>query len=319
MITVPLPNWSAFGNYRGILRNDLLVEAQFSERRYKFDGFGGTSQNLNDSPIFTLTQAAGHYNAPYFDATDPEERNNRQLTGNLTYFLNSENRGRHEIKVGYEWFRSQQTGGNSQSSTGYVINTDYLEDATGNPALDAQGRLIPVFVPGETYHDNWVPVRGAVLNVDNNSIFAQDHLVINSHWSADLGFRYERVRSEASGNIVGVDTDTWVPRLAAAYDVQGNGKHVLHATYGWYSGRYNEAQVGSNSNVANPDYVGGVYVGPPGQGRNFAPGFDPANYEIFGASFPTQKRLLRGGPFICAREGIHRLVRPRPLRRTRLG
>ena len=92
-----------------------------SKRHFKFDGFGGTSQDLVDSPIFTLTQALGHYNAPYFDATDPEERNNQQLTGNVTSFLNTENRGRHELKVGYEWFRSQRTGGNSQSSTGYVI------------------------------------------------------------------------------------------------------------------------------------------------------------------------------------------------------
>ena len=60
--------------------------------------------------------------------------------------------------------------------------------------------------------------------------------MINNHWSADLGFRYERVRSEATGGIVGVDTDTFVPRLAAAYDVQGNGKHVFHVTYGHYCG-----------------------------------------------------------------------------------
>ena len=44
LITVPIPNWSAFGNYRGILRNDLLVEAQYSERKFKFDGFGGTAR-----------------------------------------------------------------------------------------------------------------------------------------------------------------------------------------------------------------------------------------------------------------------------------
>ena len=138
-------------NYRGILRNDLLVEAQYSKRHFKFDGFGGTSQNLVDSPIFTLTQAPGHYNAPYFDATDPEERNNQQLTGNVTYFANTENRGRHEVKVGYEWFRSQRTGGNSQSSTGYVFDADYVEDASGTVVLDSQGYMIPVFVPGETY------------------------------------------------------------------------------------------------------------------------------------------------------------------------
>jgi outer membrane receptor protein involved in Fe transport len=283
-----LPNWYTYGNYRGILRNNLLVEAQFSQRKYQFKDSGGSLTDIVNSPIITLTQTLGHYNAQYFDANDPENRNNRQLTGNLTYFLNTPNAGRHEFKAGYEFFRSQRTGGNSQSATGYVFDADYATDSAGNPIFDAQGYLLPVFVPGETLIENWLPTRGATLNVDNNAIFAQDHIVINNRWSADVGFRYERVRSEATGGIVGVDTDTFVPRLAAAYDVQGNGKHIIHATYGWYSGRYNEAQIGNNNNVGNPDLLLGVYAGPPGQGRSFAPGFSPTNYETVFGQFPTK-------------------------------
>ncbi len=293
--TRTLPNWFAYGNYRGILRNDLLVEAQFSQRKFQFQDSGGSLTDIVNSPIITLSQTLGHYNAQYFDATDPENRNNQQLTGNLTYFRNTERAGRHEIKVGYEWFRSQRTGGNSQSATGYVFDADYATDAGGSPIFDTQGYLMPVFVPGETLIENWLPVRGAELNVDNNSIFAQDHVVINNRWSADLGFRFERVRSEATGGIVGVDTDTWVPRLATAYDVQGNGKHIFHVTYGWYAGRYNEAQVGNNNNVGNPNLLLGVYDGPAGQGRNFAPGFNPANYVTVLGQFPTQNVFFEDG------------------------
>ncbi len=146
---------------------------------------------------------------------------------------------------------------------------------------------MPVFQPGVTQLENWLPVRGATLNVDNNSIYVQDHWTINPKLSADYGFRYERVRSEATGGIVGVDTNTLVPRLALGYDVKGDGKHVVHVTYGHYSGRYNEAQIGGNSNVANPDETVGIYNGPAGVGRNFAPGLDPANYPIVFGSFPT--------------------------------
>ena len=71
------------------------------------------------------------YNAPYFDATDPESRNNRQLTGSLTYFW--QRAGGHEIKGGYEFFRSQRTGGDSQSSTGYVFDADYLDRCRRQP------------------------------------------------------------------------------------------------------------------------------------------------------------------------------------------
>jgi len=294
-----LPNWFTYYNYRGILRNNLLVEAQYSQRKFQFKDAGGTLTNIVDSPFFSLNQlvsgTTAQYNAEYFDASDPENRNNQQITGNLTYFMNHQRTGRHEFKVGYEWFRSQRTGGNSQSATGYVFDSDFLEDAAGSPVYDAQGRIVPVFVPGESLIENWLPVKGAQLNVDNNSVYAQDHIVVNSHWSADLGFRYERVRSAATGNIVGVDTDTWVPRLAAAYDVKGNGKHILHVTYGWYAGRYNEAQVGNNNNVGNPDLLLGVYTGPAGQGRGFADGFNPANYETVLGQFPTRNIFFEPG------------------------
>ncbi|MQA29313.1 MAG: TonB-dependent receptor plug domain-containing protein [Luteitalea sp.] len=286
------PNWYVFSNYRGVLRNNILADAQFSERRFEFAGGGGTSTSIIDSPFYSPALGVV-YNAPYFDATDPEQRNNRQFAASLTSFFDG--RGRHEMKGGYEFFRSQNTGGNSQSSTNYVFNVDYLTDASGGPVFDASNRLIPVWVPGETQIENWVAVRGAKLNVNNHSIYVQDHWTVNRHVSADLGFRYERVRSVATGNIIGVDTDTIVPRLALAYDVDGNGRFILHATYGHYAGRYNENQIGANTNVGTPDFLGGTYTGPAGQGRDFAAGLNPSNYDIPQGSFPTANVSIADG------------------------
>jgi hypothetical protein len=292
LTTQKYPNWYGFANYRGVLRNNLLAEAQYSERRFEFSGGGGTSTNIIDSPIFSPALGV-IYNAPYFDATDPEQRNNRQFAASVTSFF--EGRGRHEVKGGYEFFRSQNRGGNSQSATNYVFDTDFLTDASGAPVFDASNRLIPVWVPGETQIENWVAVRGATLNVNNNSLYAQDHWTVNRHISADLGFRYERVRSVATGNIIGVDTDTIVPRLALAYDVNGNGRFILHTTYGHYAGRYNEAQIGANTNVGTPDFLGGTYIGPAGEGRDFAAALDPANYDITQGSFPTANVFVAKG------------------------
>jgi hypothetical protein len=286
------PNWYAFGNYRGVLRNNLLAEAQYSERRFEFAGGGGTSQDIIDSPFYSPSVGV-IYNAPYFDATDPEQRNNRQFTGNVTSFI--ERAGRHEVKAGYEYFRSQNIGGNSQSSTDWVYYVDYLTDAAGAPVLDSTGRPQPVWSPGETFGQHWLPQRGATLNVNNNSIYARDHWTVNRHVTADAGFRYERVRSEATGGIIGVDTDTIVPRLALAYDVGGDGRVIVHTTYGHYAGRYNEAQIGANSNVGNPDLILGIYEGPLGVGRTFSAGLDPANYETATAVFPTANVFMASG------------------------
>ena len=163
-------------------KNNLLIEAQYSERRYQFTGDGGTSTNIIDSPFLSVQQCQCLYNAPYFDATDPEHRNNRQLTGSATDYWDLA--GRHETKGGYEWFRSQRTGGNSQSSTSYVFNADFVTDANGAPVLDSTGRAIPTFVPGITSVDYFPATRGGTMNIDNNSLYLQDHWTIGSDTTA---------------------------------------------------------------------------------------------------------------------------------------
>jgi hypothetical protein len=286
------PNSSYFTTYHGLLKDNLLVEAQYSQRTFQFVNVGGSSTSIVESPFFTLGSGR-HYNAPYFDVTDPESRNNHQLAGAVTYFFQAS--GRHEVKGGYEFFRSQLTGGSSQSPTGYVFDSDYLTAGGGRPVYDSSNHLIPLFVPGDSQIEHWFPDRGAVLNVDTNSFYAQDYWAINDRVSADLGLRYERVRSEATGNLTGVDTGTIVPRLALGWDIRGNGKQIAHVTYSHYSGSYNEAQIGGNNHVGNPDVLFGIYAGPRGQGRSFAPGFNPANYVIVDGRFPTANVSMAPG------------------------
>jgi hypothetical protein len=277
--TVSMPNWYYFTNYRGVVNHKLLVEAQFSERNWKALG-GGTGTTILDSPF--LSQSTFNlYNAPYFDGTDPEQRNNRQLTGSVTRSWDLA--GLHDTKGGYEWFRSQRTGGGGQSPTSYVFFTDFLTNAAG-PVLDATGRPIPVFVPGTSVLQYYPAIQGATLNNDSNSLYLQDHWTINNRWSADLGARYEHVRAASTGSIVSIDNNRIVPRLATAYDVKGDGNHIVHVTYGQYSGRYNEAQIGKNSPVGNAPEIDSVYQGPAGQGYSFAPGVNVANYPINAAN-----------------------------------
>jgi hypothetical protein len=278
------PNSIVGGTWRGLMRNRYFAEAGYSQRTFAFENEGGTSPDIINSPIIGLSQLV-HYNAPYFDATDPENRDNRQVFGSISTSV--QGAGRHDLKAGYEWFRSHRTGGNSQSSTNFVFDADYASDAAGLPLMDPNGFLIPVFTPDKTLIEHWIPVRGATMNVDTHSLYLQDHWAMGRHVSTDLGVRFEKVRSEATGGILGVDTNTIVPRLAVAFDPKGDGHVVFHATYGHYAGKYNETLIGGNNNVGNPDLLLGVYTGPAGQGRNFAPGFDPANYETVFGRFPT--------------------------------
>ncbi len=288
------PNDRFVANYRGVLSPRLFADLRFSRKTFGFRDAGGTSQNLVDSPIIGLSQLV-HYNANYFDATDPEDRNNYQVAGSLSYFLSTGNLGSHDVKGGFEVFNSNRTGGNSQSSTGYVIIADYLEDANGDPVFDANGRFIPVFAPGAAYNENWLATRGAQLDIRTTSFYLQDTWRATQNLTFDVGTRYERVRGTATGGLQPVNTDTWVPRLAGTYDLNGDGRYVVQATYAWYAGKYSESQFGGNTDVGNPALVEGEYVGPVGQGRDFAPGFDPANYVTYNGSFPTANVFFESG------------------------
>lgn len=286
-------------NYSGVLSNNMFAEARYSEKVFTFVNIGGTSTAIVDSPMRSSSarfpgNVAGTFNAPYFDATDPEDRNNDQLSGSLSYFLTSDRLGSHDIKVGAERFTVTRTGGNGQSATDYVFYTGYAVNGS-TPVLDANGRLIPVFRQVATRLGWWVPTRGAQLDITTDSFFINDRWDVNDRLTLNLGIRHEIVESEATGGIVGVDTDTTVPRLGLSYDPLGNGKYKIDVTYAEYAGRYNPAIIGGNSPVGSPALLYGYYVGPEGQGRDFAPGFDPNNYVFFYASVPTQNTFFDDG------------------------
>lgn len=283
-------------NYKGVLGPKLLAELQYSRKKHRSEGVGGTSTDLHDSPFISLVPDVYNYNAPYFDATDPEDRNNQQIAGSLAWFMTTPTMGSHDIKGGFEVFTSTNAGGNSQSATNFVFWTNYLTDVEGRPVLDAQSRFIPVFDPEVTFVQNWLARRGSELDIRTSSFYVHDRWAANKHWSFDLGLRYERVRSETSQDLLGLDTDTIVPRLAASFDPTGTGTWVFQTTYAHYAGRYSEAQFGENTNVGNPDRVTMVYVGPPGVGHSFAPGFDFARaYVVVDGEFNAANVKLEDG------------------------
>ncbi|HXG90224.1 MAG TPA: TonB-dependent receptor [Vicinamibacterales bacterium] len=281
------PNDRWVGSYRGVLGSRAFVDLRYSQKKFGFRGSGGSDTNIVNSPFITLTQTLSHFNGNYFDATDPEDRNNKQLAGSVSYFLTTGSLGSHDLKSGFEVYQGNRTGGNSQTATGFVFIADYLAGAGDVPVLDANGRLIPRFVTGASQAQNWLPTRGANLDIRTTSVYLQDHWQATQHLTLDVGTRFEMVKSDATGDIVGVDASSIVPRLAATFDPKANGRLVLQATYAHYAGKYSEAQFGRNTAVGNPSLLSSIYRGPTGQGRDFAPGFDPANYEIFNGSFPT--------------------------------
>src|SRR6185436_5259814 len=132
-------------------------------------------------------------------------------SASLSYFLSTSSLGRHDLKGGFENYTSSRTGGNSQSATGYVFRADPVA-AGGQPIRDAQGRIMPNFVPGVSRIENWISLQGAEFN---------------------LGVRYEGHDTDATqAEVRSISSSAIVPRLGATFDVKGDGDWILQATYG---------------------------------------------------------------------------------------
>jgi hypothetical protein len=280
------------GSYNGVLGGRAFLNVQASRKYNALIGQGGSDTNIFASPI--LTRGGGgvpvqlHYNGNYFDATDPEERNNNQVSGSLAYFLTTSSFGTHDLKTGADYYTTSRTGGNSQSATNYVFLANYLLAANGGPAFDAAGRIIPVFTPNFSAVQNWIATRGAEIDVKTLALFLQDNWAVNRRLTVNAGLRMENANSHATGDIDAVKATVWTPRLAATWNVDGSGQTIVQASYAHYAGKVSELQAGRNSVVGNPAVLQLRYTGPAGQGRDFAPGFDIANYTLLeGANFPS--------------------------------
>lgn len=278
-------------SYNGVFGNSLFGEARYSEKHFGFRGLGGRGTNPADSPFNSYGVLPGTifgtYNAPYFDASDPEDRDHEQWYGALSYFLSTESAGSHDIKGGVEIFTDIGVGGNSQTSTGLNPTTDWRVDAAGNPITDADGNLVAHWIPYYyTFMYYWVPTRGAKNELETSSLFINDRWNLNANWSFNIGARFEKVKSTSGSGIPEISSDSIVPRLAASFDPRGDGKYKFDATYSEYAGRAAANQFGAAGAAGNPAVALGIYTGPEGFGNDFAPGFDLDNYIWFDFSDP---------------------------------
>jgi hypothetical protein len=286
-----LPNERWAVSWNGLFASSFFAELKYSEKTFGFRDLGGTSRIITDSPFLTTNQTL-QYNAPYFDSTDPEDRDNQNLAIVVSYFADSRAGGSHDIRVGFDDYRTLRSGGGSASSTGYVFFADFVRDGEGRPAVDENGRYIPSFVPGTTRLMQYLPLRGAQSETTVRSLFVSDRWSLNRYVTFDLGARYEQVSGKATGAITTVDADRLMPRLAASWDIHGDARRKIDVTFAQYSGKFTEGQSGVITNVANPSSLTMLYEGPAGEGVGFAPGFDPANYRITTGRFPRENVRL---------------------------
>lgn len=224
-------------SYNGILSDRLFVEGLHSRREFSFIGGGCRFTDLIRG---TLIQDRSRGNARFNCATfrrpkdQPEQRDNRYYLLKGSYFLATPAFGTHDLRVGLEHFGEKRVVNNYQTGSDYRISAP--------TAIIRGSQIFPSFPTGTGTRIQWQPILVPTKGADykTKSAFVNDVLHLRDRWSFNLGLRYDKndARDAAGSKIA--DDGTWSPRLAAHYDIRGNGRWIVTASYGKYADKLSE-------------------------------------------------------------------------------
>ncbi len=219
----PTP-WKA--EYQWMVNNHMMVNAMYGDSSYRAlwrpqDGsdIAGNSMTLDINSSLQTGPAAL--------ARNPNV--NHQVNASMNYFPTQTLAGRHELKVGFQYYIS-------------IYGVDYPDMVSGN--------YTRLFDRGAAYRIR-VEDRPVVADskLNNPNVFVSDTWRVNDRVTANLGIRFEhhdlfsrggtKTASQFGTPATFGDMDilTWngiAPRLGAAWDIRGDGRTLLKGQWGRY-------------------------------------------------------------------------------------
>lgn len=256
LTTRELPQNLISAHYTGTYGSRLVLEGQFSMRKFTFEHDGGLSRDLIKGTLLEDQQTGANWWAPAFCGVClNEQRDNNDFLVKGSYFMTGK-RGAHDVTFGYDLFNDKLKGDNHQSGSDYHVWT-----TTSTIQNDV---VYPVIAGDDSTWIIWWPIRATSqgTNFRTHSLFVNDAWRMDSHWSFNLGLRYDKNQGDdASGQKVANDSAV-SPRVGAIFDPAGNGKLTFNVSYG----RYVAAVANNIANAAapngTPSIIGFFYEGP---------------------------------------------------------
>ena len=256
------PSWVYKGGWNGTVSDRLYLEARWGDFGYYDPRYSNSDEDYfwRDTTALILTGA---------HQESQTDRDRKQTTGAATYFLDTKY-GSHTFKFGGELYKETQWSGRAQN-VGGLIEHIYTNGVASQLVF---GVPTATCVCGRYASDN-----GQLLVV--NKLGTQDAF-INDTWAKgrvtmNLGLRWDRYKgsmpeqsqpafangpvSVAALTFPARDFYTWNnlgPRIGLTYDLAGDGKTVLKASYGlfWHNPGPNvSADANPNQNNKSVTYT----------------------------------------------------------------
>ncbi|HJU41429.1 MAG TPA: carboxypeptidase regulatory-like domain-containing protein [Vicinamibacterales bacterium] len=232
------PSWVYKAEWNGTVSDRLYIEARWGDFGYYDPRYSNSDEDYfwRDTTLLVLTGA---------HAESQTDRDRKQTTGAATYFLDTKY-GSHTFKFGGEIYNETQWSGRAQNVGGNIEHI-YVNNVSSQVIF---GIPTATCVCGRYASDD-----GQLLVV--NKLDQQDFFV-NDTWSMgrmtlNLGLRWDRYKGWMPQNEqiafaigpVSVPAQTFPerefftwnnvgPRIGLTYDLAGDGKTVVKASYGLF-------------------------------------------------------------------------------------
>ncbi len=231
-------------NYNGVITSNFFIEAQYSAKKFEFVNSGGTDTTLvGGTAVSVPSLSYGMMWSPVFcGVCSPETRDNNDFLVKGTYFLSSPKLGSHSIAFGYQNFGQQRLSNNYQSGSSWWMYPSSViqQGADLYPVIDADSYF--------TYYP--IPKLSQGSDLRTNSVFVNDSWRLNNKLSFNVGVRWDKNDATDSSGAVVADDSQFSPRLSVSYDVSGDGKFRVSASYARYVGQIQETIAGSGATSA---------------------------------------------------------------------
>jgi hypothetical protein len=266
-----LPQDLTAANYTGVLSDNFFVEGQYSSRHFTFENSGSRYTDLQRGTwIFDAYNYSNYafFNSPIFCAVctgSAEKRDNKEYIAKASWFLSTPGAGSHDIAVGFNQFEDIRLSNNWQSGSSYGLDNDAeVLNPDGSVAVDANGTPYPIFTNGGASYIGWFPI--AYISPGNNfkttSFFANDKWRLNNNWSFNIGVRYDKNDGKNANGVITAKDSKVSPRLGATYDIYGDGRWQINASYGKYVSAISNSIADQSASAGTPASIYYLYDGP---------------------------------------------------------
>ncbi|HET8901540.1 MAG TPA: TonB-dependent receptor [Holophagaceae bacterium] len=257
-------SYRAFG-FQGQLRDNMLLDIHYGQKDETLGGPGGGGQGGANVPVMIDLNSGYVFDNGFF-GSDPDSRPIKNGSASLEWFLHGA--GEHDLKFGVDWYQSGHNAANSQSPNNQIINFDGFTnvDANGDP-LNGDTSLANRNFDANSFIQTFIPYTGTAKNTILSG-YINDRWKLNGHWSFNMGVRLDKTSSKSDVQATNYDVSAYSPRLAAIWDLNGDGAWVAQASFGVYTGQVIQGATDNASTVGNPAEYDYAYVSGPGNLRS---------------------------------------------------